>query len=359
MSILFLDISFNRKYWYYVVECFVLALIALSALLYFGKYLWLIFGEDQVIGTESQKRLLDGRDDTAFGTVYARPAPISQINVEDDNECHIPYWHSSFYGYIQNSRVVEPAIPIKLLQCVTNLRYWISTTILHRLVTEVQHVDKVSQKLGLINLKIGETSLKTLRLWAEHKQLVETCLPMLPTVLAFLNFSDNQNYLVQRIKELAKGVYMAEYRWKFFQEPHERLPTDAAIVFHLFCVYMDCQLMPTAQEGGRRPFYSRYVVIGDNNPIEDMVSRVNNRANCAILATGNHEPDPKFNFFSGKEVQDCLYDRNNLFYVIIQFLTYMREQQGSILEGVSLGRSGINILDVIDDIPHIPRCDKF
>ncbi|XP_043649203.1 uncharacterized protein LOC122617419 [Drosophila teissieri] len=430
--ILFLDIwrgnSCTRKYWYYLVECFILAVMALSALLHFGKYLWLIFPEDQVIGTESQKRLLDGKEDTPFETVYARPALKSQINVKKGNEWKIQYWHLLFHQswyppmppvlkqkslniagksehkliyddefitdiwklpdlikraerernrkiimekniqtlenynrkmiddffplpvdwYIQNAKVVESNCPIKLMQWVANLRYWISKTILHRLVKEFEHVDKVAQELRFCNLKIGGTRLEMLRLLAEQEEVfVESCIPTLPTVLAFLNFSANQNYLVTRIKELAKGVYMPDYKWKLVKEQH--LPTDTAILFHLFCVYMDSQLMPTPQEGGRRPFYSRYVVIRDKNPIEDIVSRVNNRANCAILATGNQESDPKFNFISGNEVQDCLHDRNNLFHVIIQFLTYMRDKRGSNLEGVSLGRSGINILDVIGD----------
>ncbi|XP_039486505.1 uncharacterized protein LOC120448530 [Drosophila santomea] len=430
--ILILDICHGnpctRKYWYSLVERFVLAVFALSALLHFGKYIWLSFTEDQVIGTETQKRLLDGEEDTPFGTMYAIPDQKSEINLIN-NRWHVLFyqcgysenekppmlekksfnitsesWDEQFCDYeyitddrklpalfrrakrrrniinelkkkemcqilenynrklindffplsvdwyIQNAKVVESHCPSQLYECVTNLRYWISTTILHRLVKEFEHVDKTFQELGFRNLKIGESSLEMLRLLAEEEErFVETCIPTLSTVLAFLSISANQNNLVKRIRELAKGAYMATYQWWFVQGQH--LPTDAAIVFHLFCVYMDSQLMPTPLEGGRRPFYSRYVVKRDTDhpSIEDIVSRVNNRANCAILATGNLESDPMFNFISGKEVQDCLYDRNNLFHVILQFLIYLREHRGSNLEGVSLGRNGINILDVIGD----------
>ncbi|EDW93252.2 uncharacterized protein LOC6532803 [Drosophila yakuba] len=397
----------TRKYWYSLVERIVLAVFALSALLHFGKYVWLSFSEDQVIGTESQKRLLDGIEDTPLGTMYAHTDLKSEITLKNDG-WHVLFYHCGYsakkkppmlkqkrdeqfcdYEYItdvrklpkinelkqkemcrimenyqrklindffplsaewynQNAKVVESHCPSQLYDCVTNLRYWISTTILHRLVKEFKHVDKTFQELGFRNLKIGESSLEMLRLLAEEeKRLVETCIPTLSTVLAFLSISANQNNLVKRIKELAKGAYMTTYQWMFVQGQH--LPTDAAIVFHLFCVYMDSQLMPTPLEGGRRPFYSRYVVNRDTNhpSIEDIVSRVNNRANCAILATGNLESNPMFNFISGNEVQDCLYDRNNLFHVILQFLIYLREHRGSNLEGVSLGRNGINILNVI------------
>lgn len=42
-------------------------------------------------------------------------------------------------------------------------------------------------------------------------------------------------------------------------------------------------------------------------------------------------------------------DRNNLFCVIIQFLIYMKERNAGLLDGVNLGRSGLNILGVIED----------
>lgn len=44
-----------------------------------------------------------------------------------------------------------------------------------------------------------------------------------------------------------------------------------------------------------------------------------------------------------------LQERNNLFCVIIHFLIYVREQNAGLLDGVNLGRSGLNILGVIED----------
>jgi len=82
--------------------------------------------------------------------------------------------------------------------------------------------------------------------------------------------------------------------------------------------------------------------------MENVESLVNNKANCAILATNNLDQLPKFNFISDKKLHDSVYNSDNLFYVIIQFLTYMRDKQGSELEGVSLGKNGINIMCVIE-----------
>nr|XP_016942632.2 transmembrane protein 209-like isoform X2 [Drosophila suzukii] len=421
--------------------------MGLSALACFGKYLWLICGDGQVIGTESQRCLLDGSDENSFGTVYTRPVSKARRNKpEVDLDVRpIVNWHSSYldscwwpkktalmkrnlpktcckspcesvcredfitdirnlpalmrrarkerraaensnadvirdcYKYqlfkkknpysfisfpaenfsgirdcgVSNSKDISPN---KMLQYVSNLRYWLSITILHRLVTEIEYVDEVFQELGFYNIKIGEISLERLKLIAEDRCFVRTYLPMLPKMLAFLQPFRNQEYLVLRIKELAKGDHIASYERRYtrkadyIQDWLDYLPTDAAILFHLFCVYLDSQLMPKPQDDGQRPFFSRFVIMWDKRTImENVESLVNNKANCAILATNNLDQLPKFNFISDKKLHDSVYNSDNLFYVIIQFLTYMRDKQGSELEGVSLGKNGINIMCVIED----------
>ncbi|XP_037720559.1 transmembrane protein 209-like [Drosophila subpulchrella] len=434
-------------YWRVIGVYSIATVMALSALACFGKYLWLILGDEQVIGTESQKCLLDGSDETPFGTVYTRPVSKARRNKPeiDCDDRPIVNWHSSYldpcwrpkktvlmkrnspktpskspceevcredfitdirnlpalmrrarkerraaedsnafvirdsYKYqlfkeknpyqffsfpsenfsgtrdsgVSNS---EDTSPNKMLQYVSNLRYWLSITILHRLVTEIEYVDEVFQELGFYNIKIGEISLERLKLIAEDRDFVRTYLPMLPKMLAFLQPFRNQEYLVLRIKELAKGDHIGSFQWRYtrksdyIQDWLDYLPTDSAILFHLFCVYLDSQLKSMPQDEGQRPFFSRFVIIWDKRTImENVESLVNNKANCAILATNNLDQLPKFNFISDRKLHDTVYSSNNLFYVIIQFLTYMRDKQGSELEGVSLGKNGINIMCVIED----------
>ncbi|KAH8380194.1 hypothetical protein KR009_009440, partial [Drosophila setifemur] len=478
-------------------ECCAATLVCLSTVACFGKYVWLWVGGDPVVGTDSQKCLLDGKDDNSFRTVFARPSKKNRsYEPETDLEDDVPIinWHSSFedsswgtqsmrrspspsrtpqgqqnpqnssynssmlqnnslnasnlsnesnymspyaevcredfltdprklnalmkkaerersfvdnseaphiqsmasansfwnycnnaaymlkttiyqlapapavstenaptsieeFGAVQfkdsNSEVIKRISTDKLSQYVANLRFWISTTILQRLVKEINFVDDVFRQRGLMDLKIGAVGLERLRKTAENQQFVQTCAPMLPMLLPFLDTFSNQEYLVQRIRELAQGSCIADYRWNS-GKPHngqdwgEHLPTDAAILFHLVCVYLDSQLMPLPQGGGR-PFHSRYVLTRDEKrSTRDIVNAVHNKAHCAILITSN-QLNPKFNFISDKELHNCVYDRNNLFYVIIQFLIYMRQQQESALEGVNLGKSGINIMCVIED----------
>ncbi|XP_017154466.1 transmembrane protein 209-like [Drosophila miranda] len=256
---------------------------------------------------------------------------------------------SSFQFKDSSSEVISRIATDKLPQYVANLRYWISTTVMQRLVDEIDNVDKVFRHRGFNDMKIGAVSLERLRVAAENQQFVQTCAPSLPTLLLFLDGFSNQEYLVQRIRDLSQGSRLADFGCNG-RESADHLPTDAAIVFHLFCAYLDSQLMQTHQtHGGWRLFHHYYVLVRDDKrslAAKDIALAVHNLAHCAILCTGS-PLDPKFNFISGKELHNCTYDRNNLFCVIIQFLLYMRQRQGSSLEGVSLGKGGINIMCAI------------
>ena len=140
----------------------------------------------------------------------------------------------------------------------------------------------------------------------------------------------------------------------------------------MFCTYLDSQLPPIPQPG-ERPFYSRYVVIGDKKSPKEIIAEAKAKnTKCAILCTNLMKP--KFNFISNDKIHNCnqvrsrsvnsklcdnqqltllsyffVQERNNIFYVIIEFLIYMKTHNEGMLEGVNLGRSGINLLKVIGE----------
>ncbi|XP_018795793.1 PREDICTED: transmembrane protein 209 [Bactrocera latifrons] len=250
-----------------------------------------------------------------------------------------------------NSEVIRRISSEKLSQYVANLRRWMSATFLERLSKEIKAIDESFKNRGFADMRMGGISLERLKKTVENQQFVNQYMPMLPLILPFLEMSSNQEYLVQRIKDLAEGSCISDYRWNSGAAYHglkwdEHLPTDSAILFHLFCVYMDSQLMPLPQGGGR-PFFSRYVIMGkEKRSAKETLALVKNKAHCAILCTNPQKP--RFNFISDKEIHTCAYDRNNLFYVIIQFLIHMKTHHEGALEGVNLGKSGINILCVIE-----------
>lgn len=250
-----------------------------------------------------------------------------------------------------NSDLIKKISSEKLSHYVANLRRWMSITILHRLESEIKKIDSAFKNRGFSDMQIGSVGLERLKKTVDNQQFVTHYVPMLPLIVPFLEISTNQEYVVQRIKDLAKGTCIADYRWNCGsshqgQRWDEHLPTDAAILFHLFCTYLDSQLMPLPQPGGRS-FFNRYVIIGDKKTVKETVANVTNKSRCAMLCT--NLLNPKFNFISDKEIHNCVYDRNNLFYVIIQFLIFMKQNHEGLLEGVNLGKSGINIMCVIED----------
>ncbi|KAL9700446.1 hypothetical protein quinque_003887 [Culex quinquefasciatus] len=252
-----------------------------------------------------------------------------------------------------SSEVLKKISSVQLSNYVANLRMWISLTILQRITSEMNSIDQSFKTRGFSDIQLGSVGLERLKKTAENQQLVTLYIPKLPLLIPFLEMSTNQEYLVQRIKDLANGSCIADYRWNSGSSYKglswdEHLPTDSAIVFHLFCTYMDSQLRPLPQPGGR-PFYHRYVVLADKKSQKETLAEVatKNKAKCAILCSNPMKP--KFNFISDDKIHNCAHDRNNLFYVLIQFLIYMKNHHEGLVEGINLGKSGINVMCVVED----------
>ena len=63
--------------------------------------------------------------------------------------------------------------------------------------------------------------------------------PTLPALIPFLELSSNQDYLVNRIKTLARGGSMSEFKWNSGgsyngKEWDTSLPTDTAVIEIIF-----------------------------------------------------------------------------------------------------------------------------
>lgn len=128
-----------------------------------------------------------------------------------------------------------------LTQYIYNLRMWIACTILHRLNDAIEKTNlafsQSSQNAecrGFSDIQIGKVGLDRLKKTAEIQQLVSFYVPMLPMIIPFLEISSNQEYLVQRIKDLAKGCVLSEYKWNGGGSYNginwdEHLPVDSAV----------------------------------------------------------------------------------------------------------------------------------
>lgn len=86
---------------------------------------------------------------------------------------------------------------------------------------------------GLSDSQPGHVGLDRLRKLAQAQFLV-SAIPTLPTLVPFLELSNNQEYLVKRIKVLANGGSMSEFKWNGggshnSKEWDSSLPTDSAV----------------------------------------------------------------------------------------------------------------------------------
>lgn len=216
-------------------------------------------------------------------------------------------------NYVGNLKMVSDNI-LSLIHLinVTYLLQWIAKTILERLVCEINNIDKAFEKRGFTDMRIGAVGLERLKKTASsHQQLVQLHIPMLTSLIPYLDICSNQEFLVKRIKDLAVGSSLGNFKWQNSKLnsnlDSDHVPNDSAIIFHLFCTYLDSQLYPRPDLP--RPFYNRYVVIGDikkSNTDLHILSEINkNKSKCGILCSSTLSP--KFNFISDNKIHNCAY----------------------------------------------------
>lgn len=228
-----------------------------------------------------------------------------------------------------------------LIGWTANLRMWISQTILERLVSEIKTLNSSLQSQGLVDICIGEVGLDRLRKTAQIPQVVQN-IPSLPSVVPFLEVSPNQEYVVARIQELAKGGSMSDFKWNSGgtfdgKEWSDQLPTDAALVLHLWATYLDSQLPPLPFTPDERPFSSLYLVKSPNS--------CSSKVPIAISEVTKHPPH--YQLTVGKDPLNIPKGRNNLFYTILLFLHYVKTKEHGMLGRMNLGQSGVNMLWIL------------
>lgn len=235
----------------------------------------------------------------------------------------------------------------KVNEWTANLRMWISKTVVERVAAEIDNICSALLRHGLSDSQPGHIGLDRLRKLAQAQFLVST-IPTLPTLVPFLELSNNQEYLVKRIKTLAKGGSMSEFKWNSGgshnnKEWDSSLPTDSAIIMHLIATYMDTQLEAPLDQPDARPFSSRYMGrSGMDLP----------RNKGPIIVCQSVNPPHYFLALSGDSLptdyEEITRGRNNLFHTLLLFLYIVKTRDHGMLGRVNLGASGINILWVID-----------
>ncbi|XP_056655681.1 transmembrane protein 209 isoform X3 [Monodelphis domestica] len=217
-------------------------------------------------------------------------------------------------------------------------RYWINETILVPLVQEIDSVSTQMRRMGCPELQIGEASITSLKQAALVKAPL---IPTLNTIVQYLDLTPNQEYLFERIKELSQGGCMSSFRWNRGGDFKARkwdtdLPTDSAIIMHVFCTYLDSRLPPHPKYPDGKTFTSQHFVQTPNKP--DITNE-----NVFCIYQSNINP-PHYELIYQGHVYSLPKDRNNMFHTLLMFLYIIKTKESGMLGRVNLGLSGVNIL---------------
>lgn len=229
----------------------------------------------------------------------------------------------------------------KLYHWTKNLRQWLNLTIMGRLVSEIGTINDTLRRMGSPDLQIGEVSLSTLRQVSLTKSQL---IPTLAMLLPYLDVTPNQEYLVQRITELAAGGCMSAFVWngggRFKGKPWaDHLPTDSALVTHFLCTYLDARLPPHPNHPDGKTFTNQWFVKDPDKPVLGKES--------LYIYQAKINP-PHYKLIVGEVVSDLAKGRNNLFHTILLFLHHIKTRENGMLGRVNLGLSGINILWILE-----------
>ncbi|XP_035435051.2 transmembrane protein 209 [Spodoptera frugiperda] len=253
---------------------------------------------------------------------YQLSAPAAAAGADDAPAAHSPHvWRRLHLD------------PQRLEQWNLNLRLWLHVTILQRLVREMEAADEALAAAGL-EARLGGASVERLR--AAAAAAPQSALQSLPALLAYLEPFADQRYVVQRIRELARGGCLSAYRWNGGgSDWDDSKPTDAELVMHLLATYLDAAL-PAA--GCARPFSAAHVSRAPALPP---------RGPGALAVRCVAPRPPHYALVLGDETVEPARGRNNLLHTLLLFLAAAARSDPPALRRLHLGRAGLNMLWII------------
>ncbi|KAK3544818.1 hypothetical protein QTP86_027496 [Hemibagrus guttatus] len=253
---------------------------------------------------------------------------------KDETELGSKQAAEEVWARITTSRVVTDSID----SWTAKLRNWINDTILVHLGKEIESINSQLRRMGCPELQIGEASISNLKQAAVAKA---SAIPTLNTIVQYLDITSNQEYLVERIKELAHSGCMSSFRWNGGGNLKNRkwdtdLPTDSAILMHILCTYLDSRLPPHPKYPDGKTFTSQHFIQTPNKP--DLSNE-----NLFCIHQSSINP-PHYQLVYQGHIYSLPKGRNNLFHTILMFLYIIKTKESGMLGRVNLGLSGVNIL---------------
>ncbi|XP_025947020.1 transmembrane protein 209 isoform X3 [Apteryx rowi] len=148
-------------------------------------------------------------------------------------------------------------------------------------------------------------------------------------------------YPEMQIGELSQGGCMSSFRWNRGGDFKGRkwdadLPTDCAILMHIFCTYLDSRLPPSPKYPDGKTFTSQHFIQTPDKP--DITNE-----NVFCIYQSNINP-PHYELIYHRHVYNLPQGRNNMFHTLLMFLYIIKTKESGMLGRVNLGISGVNVL---------------
>ncbi|XP_074605035.1 uncharacterized protein LOC141858239 isoform X1 [Brevipalpus obovatus] len=234
-------------------------------------------------------------------------------------------------------------VPNKLAQWTENMKNWICKTVLCGVVKDIDKINETLTKAGLVTSLVGEVGLSSLKQLSNSKS---KDIPTLSSVLPYLELTIHQEYLINRLRDLSNRGCPTDFNWNRGADYKgkrwsEEWPTDAQIIMHCFCTYMNSKLPSNPNYPEAKAFTGQY--------FRAMKDDKNSGGKVQIHIFQTEVNPPHFNvLLKQDDIIEIPQGKNNVFYAIIVFLYFIKTKHYGFLGRVNLGPSGVNILCTIE-----------
>ncbi|KND03703.1 uncharacterized protein SPPG_01168 [Spizellomyces punctatus DAOM BR117] len=165
-----------------------------------------------------------------------------------------------------------------------------------------------------------------------------------------------RGYIVERIKILAKGNNLAMYQWNGGSDmegkpwSNDKQPTDAQLVMHLFCRFMD-EMMPGENFAtyGNFPFSSKFFIPIGSKPGPSHTIQIRHYTKWP----------PHFHVVVEGTVYDIYSGRNDVFHTVCLFAHYIREEASGYIGLLNVGGKAVELTSVVEGGPSTGRFSRL
>jgi hypothetical protein len=179
-----------------------------------------------------------------------------------------------------------------------------------------------------------------------------------PNEIIFFNPETLRRYVLMRIKDFSVDPYLGRFQYdggkdyvaadgRIFPWQGSNLPTDSALLLHLFCTFMD-EYIP---HHGSLTFIQRHVA--DSTDPSRLKERFSHTTAGLFIAHEVAHGRPYFCVLARSHYRDeavcydTLQGRNTLFQAIVIFLFLVRKQYNSILDSFDIAKPPLQLMETI------------